>query len=158
MLDRNQKSSGANICAILRQSPHAEAVIRGSSQYPEVHGRVMFYQMRMGVLVAAEIFGLPNSIFGFHIHSGSSCAGNREDPFADAGVHYNPGSCAHPSHAGDMPPLFGNNGYAFQIFLTDRFRVREIIGKTVIIHGSPDDFKTQPGGNAGIRIACGQIF
>lgn len=158
-------NSATNLCAILRQRPHATAVVRGSSAYPDISGRILFYQMRMGVLVAAEVFGLPagggdceSPVFGFHIHSGSSCSGNMEDPFADALEHYNPGQCMHPQHAGDMPPLFGNNGYAFQVFLTDRFTVREIIGKTVIIHAMPDDFMTQPGGNAGGRIACGQIL
>ncbi len=158
-------NSAANICTILRQMPHATAVMRGSSAYPDISGRVMFYQMRQGVLVAAEIFGLPaggstceSPVFGFHIHGGSQCSGNMEDPFADALEHYNPGECLHPHHAGDMPPLFGNAGYAFQVFLTDRFTVSEIIGKTVIIHSMPDDFMSQPGGNAGGRIACGQIL
>ena len=40
---------------------------------------------------------------------------------------------------------------------TDRFCVEEIIGKTVIIHNDPDDFHTQPAGNAGKKIACGVI-
>ena len=56
-----------------------------------------------------------------------------------------------------MPPLIANNGYAIQAFLTDRFTVREILGKTVIIHDSADDFTSQPAGNAGARIACGVI-
>jgi Cu-Zn family superoxide dismutase len=56
-----------------------------------------------------------------------------------------------------MPPLFGNQGYAFLMFLTDRFTAREIIGKTVIIHDKPDDFTTQPAGNSGNKIACGVI-
>ena len=56
-----------------------------------------------------------------------------------------------------MPPLFWNNGYAFQMFLTDRFTVKEIIGKTVIIHDNADDFTTQPSGNSGEKIACGVI-
>ena len=42
-------------------------------------------------------------------------------------------------------------------FLTNRFRVEEILGKTVIIHDSPDDFTSQPAGNAGKKIACGMI-
>lgn len=177
--------SAVSICSILRQEPHATAMVRGSRGYPDISGRVKFYQMRSGVLVAAEVFGLPlvesmqppmpgsvqppmagkmqrplcpNAVFGFHIHSGSQCSGDEEDPFANALEHYNPRNCMHPAHAGDMPPLFGNNGYAFQIFLTDRFTVNEIIGKTVIIHSEPDDFTSQPGGNAGDRIACGQIM
>lgn len=148
----------------LKQYPHAIAIIRGSRQYPEINGHVRFYHTKYGVLVAAEIFGLPafkasckSPVFGFHIHEGRHCTGNTKDPFADVGMHYNPGACDHPYHAGDMPPLFGNQGYALSIFLTDRFIVHDIIGKTVIVHSMPDDFTTQPSGNSGDKIACGQI-
>lgn len=153
-----------NFVSVLRQIPYAIAVIQGSSEYPEIRGRVWFYQTMYGVLVASEIFGLPTSedeckspVFAFHIHTGSTCSGNDEDSFADVGVHYNPQDCSHPYHAGDMPPLFGNNGYAFEVFLTDRFSAKEIVGKTIIIHSNPDDFTTQPSGNAGAKIACGEI-
>ena len=43
------------------------------------------------------------------------------------------------------------------VFLTDRFRLDEVIGRTVVIHENADDFTTQPAGNAGARIACGVI-
>jgi Cu-Zn family superoxide dismutase len=116
------------------------------------------------VLVAAEISGLPHSygvcqhsVFGFHIHDGSQCEGDLHDPFSGAMSHYNPADCDHPFHAGDLPPLFGNHEYAFSAFLTDRFSLSEVIGKTVIIHGNPDDFTTQPSGNAGEKLACGLI-
>lgn len=150
--------------SILRGTPTAVALMKGSDAYPDIRGTVRFYQIRQGVLVAAEVSGLPETkekckspIFAFHIHEGRECIGNKSDPFADAMTHYNPGNCPHPYHAGDMPPLFGNKGYAFQIFLTDRFTVREVVGSTVIIHANLDDFTTQPSGNAGTKIACGQI-
>ena len=50
-----------------------------------------------------------------------------------------------------------NHGKADMAVLTDRFRVDEIIGRTVVLHRNPDDFQTQPSGNAGIKIACGII-
>lgn len=139
------------------------AHIHGSSNYPDIHGSISFRQKRCGVLVTAEIFGLPyneacnSGIFALHIHDGDSCSGNFEDPFANAGVHYNPCGFAHPYHAGDLPPLFSNRGYAYMSVFTDRFTVKEIIGRTVIIHKNPDDFTTQPSGNAGEKIACGKI-
>lgn len=149
---------------LYRQRPQATAMVRGSSDYPNINGTVYFYQTRMGVIVVSQIWGLPIStekcstpIFAFHIHSGSACSGNENDPFADAMTHYNPNDCPHPYHAGDMPPLFGNNGFAFSAFLTSRFNVNEIIGRTVIIHSNPDDFTTQPSGNSGTKIACGKI-
>ena len=154
-----------NPITALRRNPDARATVKGSAKYPQLSGAVRFYQTRHGVLVFAELFGLPETadpcgsrIFALHIHSGSSCTGDSTDPFADALAHYNPGICPHPAHAGDLPPLFSNHGYALQMFLTDRFTVREIIGRTVIVHSGPDDFTTQPSGNAGNKIACGQIM
>ena len=63
----------------------------------------------------------------------------------------------HPKHAGDLPPLMGCQGNAYLAVKTDRFIVHDIIGKTVVIHSDPDDFHTQPAGNAGKKIACGVI-
>jgi len=71
--------------------------------------------------------------------------------------HYNPDNLPHPYHSGDMPPLFGNDGTAFSVFLTNRFKIDEIIGRTVVIHAQPDDFTSQPSGNSGEKIACGII-
>ncbi len=159
------KSNNININAILRGLPDAVATVRGGAEYPDISGSVKFYQTARGVLTLAEIFNLPittekcaNNIFAFHIHSGASCTGNAEDEFADAGTHYNPTDCPHPYHAGDMPPLFSADGTAFLAFLSDRFTADEIVGKTVIIHDKPDDFTTQPSGNAGKKIACGEIM
>ncbi len=148
----------------LRQRPNAWANIYGSKRFPNIGGMVRFYQTRNGVLVVASVKGLPmasgkcdSPIFGFHIHEGGTCQMTQSDSFADVGNHYNPYNCKHPYHAGDMPPLFGANGEAFSVFLSNRFTVQEIIGRTVIIHASPDDFFTQPSGNSGEKIACGLI-
>jgi len=149
---------------IMRDKPEAVAFIKGSKEYPQINGKVMFFQTKKGVLVVADITGLPspigrcaNPVFAFHIHEGDSCTGNMSDPFAKAMKHYNPKDCTHPYHAGDLPPLFSNDGTAFSAFLTDRFTVKEVIGRTVIIHDKPDDFTTQPSGNSGDKIACGKI-
>ena len=40
----------------------------------------------------------------------------------------------------------------------DRFTLKEVIGKVMIIHAQPDDFHTQPSGNSGLMIACGKIM
>lgn len=149
---------------VMRGRPFACAKIRGSSQYPDVEGEVNFFKTRNGVLVAACIEGLPISlencqpnIFALHIHEGTECV-DGETPFDSAGEHYNPNSCPHPAHSGDLPPLFaGKNGYAYMSVWTDRISLEEIIGKTIIIHGSRDDFTTQPSGDSNGRIACGVI-
>lgn len=153
-----------NLLGYLRHLPVAVADIRGSEYYPDIQGMASFYQTPQGVLVKAEVYGLPvfegfceKPIFAFHIHEGGSCSGNATDYFADAGAHYNPYNCLHPYHAGDLPPLLGVGGMAYSIFLTDRFTAEEIIGKTIIIHDMPDDFSTQPSGNSGAKIACGEI-
>lgn len=150
-----QQSKNQTHCAI--------ANIYGSSAFPELCGTVSFRQVSSGVIVTAELFHLPydhvtgDGIFAFHIHEGIRCSGTEADPFADAGGHLNPDAQEHPYHAGDMPPLFGNHGYAYMSVFTDRFTVEEIIGHVVIIHQHIDDFTTQPSGNAGAKIACGKI-
>lgn len=150
--------------SIFCRNADAAACISGSDQYPYLRGTVRFYQLCDCVMVAAELTGLPvgdsfcdGQIFAFHIHEGTACSGNADDPFADAMGHYNPYQCQHPYHAGDMPPLFNVNGRAFLAFVTDRFKISEILGRAVIIHGMSDDFHSQPSGNAGEKIGCGII-
>ncbi len=152
------------ILSILRGRPQAAASLTGSENYPDLSGTVRFYQTGKGVIVLAEISGLPHDdlpchdrVFGFHIHQGTNCGGNMDDPFADAMAHYDSHGCEHPHHAGDLPPLFGNDGFALSLFLTRRFSVDEVVGRTVIIHDQPDDFTTQPSGSSGTKIACGVI-
>ncbi len=153
-----------NAVNVMKGTPCAKATVKGSDSYPCIKGEMNFYQTDMGVLVCAQVKGLPKchsecrtDIFALHLHEGNCCSGNDDDPFADAKSHYNPRDCKHPYHAGDMPPLWGNKGCAFLAFLTDRFCVNDIVGRTVIIHAMPDDFMTQPSGNAGEKIACGVV-
>ena len=140
----------------------AKAIIKGSSKYPNLHGIANFKQMKNGVLVKIEVFNLPfekckNEIYGFHIHEGTTCTGNSEDEFKDVGAHFSTNNCKHPYHSGDMPPIFGNDGYAYMSFFTNRFKLSEIINKAVIIHSNADDLTTQPSGNSKEKIACGII-
>lgn len=151
---------------LLGRRPEAVARLRGGPEYPAVQGWVYFYQTGHGVLVAAAVEGLPhhmgpceNHFFGFHIHQGGRCAGGtREEPFADTGTHYNPDQCWHPQHAGDLPPLMEEDGRAFMTVLAGQLTVREILGRTVVVHTDPDDFHTQPAGNSGTKMACGVIL
>ncbi len=149
---------------LLTRLPTAVAVMQGSPLYPKIQGTAKFYQTPYGVLVATELIGLPDAdnacegnFFGLHIHNGERCAGNFEDPFAETGTHYNPNGCPHPDHAGDLPPILGANGIGYAVALTDRFTVGEIVGRTVVLHEGNDDFSTRPAGNAGRKIACGEI-
>ena len=151
----------------LINQPQAFAEIKGSDQYPQIRGMVSFYGFEKGTIVLADIDGLPTNLdnmklcggrfFGFHIHEGSSCGNPAGDAFQAAGGHYNPGNCRHPFHAGDMPVLEESEGRAWMAFYTNRFLPDEIRGRTVIIHDMPDDYRTQPSGDSGMRIACGII-
>lgn len=150
--------------AIRNRTPDAYAIINGGNGYEIVKGMVLFYQLQNGVLVVADVKNLPTGsddcykIFGFHIHDGESCHGNEQNQFANAEGHYNPNDVPHPCHSGDLPPLFENQGVAFSVVLTDRFKLSEVMGKSIIIHLMPDDFTTQPSGNSGTMIACGIIM
>ena len=143
---------------------NAKAYIKGGKKYPKINGTVTFRETKRGVIVTVKINNLPQSkdkckgrFFGFHIHEGTSCTGNLEDEFENAKSHLNPTNCPHPFHIGDLPPLIENNGFAYMSVLINKFKIKDIIGKVIIIHDSPDDFKTQPSGNSGTKIACGKI-
>ncbi len=160
----NHRTQNQPLLLPLGVRPAARAEIRGGAETPVLHGRADFYAHMTGALVAVELWGLPydptpcaENIYALHIHAGGSCTDGGGMAFSGAGGHYNPKNCPHPAHAGDLPPLFGNRGYAWQAFYTARFSVREIIGKTVIVHSRRDDFTSQPAGDAGGRIGCGVI-
>lgn len=141
-----------------RKCSYAVAQISGGMETPQLTGCVEFFQENGCVLIVARASGLPQDsetgFFGFHIHQGENCSGA---DFSETGSHYNPAEREHPKHAGDLPPLLECRGSAFLSVRTDRFSVDDIIGRTVVIHSNPDDFHTQPAGNAGKKIACGVI-
>ena len=145
-----------------KDRPQAVAWVRGNEDNSGLSGLVKFFSTPYGgVLVEAEIFGLPNietqhssDFYALHIHDVGDCA----DHFAKTGEHYNPGNMPHPMHAGDLLPLMGNQGYAWTAFYDKRFTVPEIIGKSVVIHSQRDDFTSQPSGDAGEKIGCGVIM
>ncbi len=135
--------------------PNAMARIFGRQEFSQVFGKVEFYDLGIVVAVVCCMKNLPatkTNIFAFHIHEYGVCEGD----LASAGAHFGTGE--HPNHLGDMPVLFSNGGEAFLVFCTDRFTISEIVGRSVIIHAGPDDFVSQPAGNAGERIACGLVL
>lgn len=148
----------------------AYARIKGGNIYPNIYGIVFFDDVEGGTEVSVEVWGLPLykpaegnqqpiGPFGFHIHENGVCEiTDPANPFESAGGHYNPKNQPHGNHAGDFPVLFSNNGYARMSFFTDKFKVEDIIGKSIIIHENPDDYRSQPAGNSGKRIACGVIY
>ncbi len=137
---------------------NASAVIRGNADAPRLRGHITFRKRRSGVLVTVDISGLPSDsksdFFALHIHEGESCGGR---DFSNAGRHFDMTRSPHPEHSGDLPPLLSCRGRAYMSVLTDRFDIEDVVGRTVIIHSDPDDFRTQPSGDSGSRIGCGVI-
>ena len=141
--------------------PDAVAVLKGSPMYPDINGLVKFYALpESGVLIAVEVSDLPDGVnedapafFAFHLHETGDCSGD----FTKTGNHYNPDNVPHPQHAGDFPPLISNDGYAWMVFYDNFLTLPMILNRSVIIHQNPDDFTTQPSGNAGMKLACGIV-
>ncbi|SDZ28665.1 superoxide dismutase, Cu-Zn family [Proteiniborus ethanoligenes] len=148
---------------------NAIAYIHGGPLAPNLKGVVYFKGVDKGTDVKVRVSNLPNyeparngnppiGPHGFHIHENGLCEiGDPNDPFKSAGGHWNPDNQPHGNHAGDFPVLFSNNGYAEMSFFTNRFKPKDVIGKSIIIHQSPDDYRSQPAGDAGKRLACGVI-
>jgi Cu-Zn family superoxide dismutase len=129
-------------------------------------GSVDFYQVGGKVRIVGKVSGLvPGRQHGFHIHEAGDCSSG--DGMSAKG-HYNPLGKAHAHfstparHAGDMPALSADaNGDASFDTEVDVITVTagptSIVGRGLIVHADPDDYKTQPTGNAGARIACAVI-
>lgn len=128
-------------------------------------GMVVFHDMHGHMIVHAHITGVaPNSEHGFHLHEIGNCASTDG---TSAGGHFNPGKTAHgpqdgEHHAGDMPSLKADaDGVIDQKFMLHGVTIKgdanSIDGHSVILHANADDYKTQPTGNSGPRIACGVI-
>lgn len=129
-------------------------------------GTVTFQPRGNRTVVTARITGLkPNAEHGFHVHEKGDC--NSADA-SSAGGHFDPGSQPHAfhgvreRHAGDMPNLRADaNGVASLSWDTSLLTVdggpAGVVGRSVVVHRDPDDFRTQPAGNSGPRLACGVI-
>ena len=130
-----------------------------------VTGRVTFAQESDGVHVNASVSGLaPNTEHGFHVHEKGDCSSGDG---MSAGGHFNPDGKPHgpqmaEHHAGDMPSLTSDSyGNASASFVLKGVTVggggADLVGKGLIVHRDADDFKTQPTGNSGPRVACAVI-
>lgn len=136
--------------------------IIGRDSQSSINGIAKFYNVNNGTLIEVEVKGLPNkdknNFFGFHIHEGGECTPkDGKNAFSDVEEHFDIGGNKHPNHTGDLPSIYSNGGYAYMKFFTNRFKINDIIGRTLIIHEMSDDYKTDPSGNSGAKIACGKI-
>lgn len=145
--------------------PSAEAQLR-PTKGNSTTGSVTFTQAGDKVRVAGDVKGLkPNQEHGFHIHEAGDCSSG--DGMSTKG-HFNPLGKPHAHsgtterHAGDMPALKADaSGNAKVDSTLDVISVNpgptSVVGRGLIVHASPDDYKTQPTGNAGARLACAII-
>ena len=131
----------------------------------DAKGTVTFTQDGDVVHVSANITGLkPNMTHGFHVHEKGDCSSG--DGMSTGG-HFNPAGKPHgpqsgEHHAGDMPSLnadsYGNASVSFDLHgVSIGSGTADLAGKGLIVHRDADDYKTQPTGNAGPRIACAVI-
>ena len=128
-------------------------------------GTVTFTQDGDEVRVRANVSGLkPGAEHGFHVHEKGDCSSGDG---MSAGGHYNPAGKPHgpqraDHHAGDMPNLkaddYGNAAASFELKgVSIGGAAADLVGKGLIVHRDPDDYRTQPTGNAGPRLACAVI-
>lgn len=131
-------------------------------------GSATLTQTPAGVLIAVAVKGLPAGEHAFHVHAVGKC----EPPFTTAGGHFNPGSKKHGlmaaegHHAGDMPNLHipASGELMVEVMNSDITlekgkpnSVFDADGSALVIHANKDDYKTDPTGEAGGRIACGVV-
>ena len=156
-------------CATFGEAPGPKAVANlASTKGNSASGTVTFEQRGGKVRVSGTVTGLkPNAEHGFHVHEKGDCSAADA---TSAGGHFNPGGHAHgragqgPHHAGDVPNLkAAANGVARVNAEVSGLSISGtapdgIIGRGLVVHRDPDDYKSQPAGNAGPRVACGVIF
>jgi Cu-Zn family superoxide dismutase len=152
--------------AAAQQPETARAVLRDSGGRQV--GSATLTQTPHGVLLRAELTGVPPGVHGLHVHAVGKCEG---PAFTSAGGHFNPHRRQHGllnaagPHAGDAPNAHvGSGGAATVEVLFSQASLSQgegalldADGAAVVVHAGADDYATDPAGNAGARIACGVI-
>jgi Cu-Zn family superoxide dismutase len=150
-------------CATTMTGPGASASLMASSG-STVSGSVSFTEIDGKMRIEAQVAGLTPGEHGFHVHEIGDCsaadASSAKGHFNPAGkTHGHHGSEEH--HGGDMPNLIANAQgearYSAEVKGLSLNGTTGVLGRSVVIHADPDDYKSQPAGNSGKRIACGVI-
>jgi superoxide dismutase, Cu-Zn family len=142
----------------------AMATLKAASK-SKVSGTITFKEVDGGIEVTAVVEGLKAGNHAYHVHEKGDCSA---PDATSAGGHFNPSGHKHGApdaaerHEGDFGNLTADKtGKASKIFVMKGITLgsedTSIIGKGFIVHEKADDFKTQPTGNAGARVACGVI-
>jgi superoxide dismutase, Cu-Zn family len=159
----NAPATGPAMAAKPAPSPASVKVNLISAAGSSVKGELTVSNEGDAVHITGDITGLmPGKEHGFHVHEFGKC----ELPnFESAGAHFNPTKAPHGEHLGDMPNAKADeNGHASIDAIVKGPNLVDkdgapgaIIGKALIVHAMPDDYKTQPSGGSGARVACGVI-
>ncbi len=134
----------------------------------ELRGAATLAQVGADTRVRASVSGLAPGTYAIHLHSVGQCAG---PDFKTAGGHFNPTAHQHGKenpagpHQGDLPNIsVGGDGNGTLDAVIPGLTIRggsapllDADGAAVVLHAGPDDYKTDPSGNSGARIACGAL-
>jgi superoxide dismutase, Cu-Zn family len=144
-------------------APKGTARAELKDQKGQAVGEVTFTETAQGTLVKGTLSNLPAGEHAIHIHEAGKC----EAPFATAGGHLNPQKKKHGilsgegQHEGDLPNLHvAADGKVQFDFISLGINAKDLAdtdGSAVVVHAGPDDYKSDPSGNAGDRIACGVV-
>lgn len=139
-------------------------VVLHPTEGSKVHGSITFTQKGDSVEIKGKVMGLKPGEHAFHIHEFGDCSGH--DGMTTGG-HFNPTGKKHGArdaeerHVGDLGNIKADDDGMAMIDMTDKVislsGKNSIIGRGAIVHAAPDDFKTQPTGNAGARVAAGVV-
>lgn len=149
------------------QPPEGATVQLAPTQGNTVTGSLALAESPQGVRITGAIQGLkPDTEHGFHIHEKGDCSA---PDASSAGGHFNPTQQPHGNpaseahHAGDMINIRADSEGVAQVDTTapgatmHAGQGTDVLGKAVVVHQKPDDYKSQPSGDSGDRIACGVI-
>lgn len=157
---------GVGACAMPASPGHDVMVVSLQARSGStVGGQVRITRNGTRIRLRAKVTGLePGSEHGFHIHEKGDCSA---PDASSAGGHFNPGGTAHGRfgdavrHGGDLPSLKANSsGLAradVDLSALEWAGEKGLRGRAIIVHAKPDDFTSQPSGNAGARVACAVI-
>lgn len=152
-----------------QEAPKTLAVTMESKSDSNAKGEVYFTEENGTVKMEARFSGLKPGTHAIHLHEKSDCSAADA---SSAGGHWNPTHEKHGKwgdadgyHKGDIGNFEADkDGNGSITFETDEWCIgcgdetKDILGKSVIVHAGKDDFKSQPSGDAGSRVACGGVI
>ena len=157
---------GLVLAASAQAAPGDQATAELKNLQGQAIGTVTLTETPHGILLSGELGRLPPGPHGVHLHAVGKC----EPPFTSAGGHFNPANHKHGfmaaegPHAGDLPNLHAApdgkatvDAFAAGVTLAGAQGLLDQDGASLVVHAKADDYKTDPAGDSGDRIACGVL-